>query len=129
MKRALLLGCLAFGASLSAAQAAAPAAVYSSVCATPREGDLLGRRAVVIRFPDQTYVVFQMAEGGMLPPETAEATLKDGALAFTLKAMGGYEFSGTLSADTLSGTLRNAAGKEKIALKRVRERGAMPACH
>lgn len=43
--------------------------IYSSICVHPESADLLGIRIVILRFPAQDYVLFQMAEGELEQPQ------------------------------------------------------------
>jgi hypothetical protein len=89
MKRAPAIGGIVILASLAAAPAIAapPVAQYSSLCTSQATGDVMGRRMAVARFGNDTYVIFQMGEGGLLDPEFVKANFNPatGALSFKLK--------------------------------------------
>ena len=131
-----ILGSLALGATLTAAQATTsvdtqtgePAAIYSSVCVHPETGDLLGFRVVVMHFPDTTYIMFQAAEGSMDPPELTEATLYGHTVAFALRKSLRGSFSGTITEKSLRGQLRVASAQEALNLPRQLRIAPIPIC-
>ena len=118
---------LSASAAIAAPQLDDTFTVYSDLCYHAESGDLLGTRAVVMRFKEGSYVLFQVAEGEIQAPQVVKIILdpkgNDVAFGIAESEKSIANFKGKITDQLLTGSFDNnwqdRSGKKTFRLPRI----------